>query len=324
MLKTDRLRTLFSEKKQYLDYFFDHLNYEAVEQVFAAINGCKGTVLFTGVGKSGIIAKKIATTMVSTGTRSLYVSPLNALHGDLGVVAPGDVCVILSKSGESDELLNLIPFLRNKGARPIAIVSNLESRLAKAAELAVELPLERELCPFGLAPTTSATLQLIFGDVLAVALMHERGFSLDDYALNHPAGSIGKRITLKVSDLMLTGDALPMCGPKDTLGSRLQELSDKRCGCLVVLDEHSKLLGIFTDGDLRRALQSRGSDLVDAKIEDLMTTGCRSIAEKALAWDAMKLMEADQSRPIMVLPTVDGDERVVGLIKLHDILQSGL
>jgi arabinose-5-phosphate isomerase len=256
--------------------------------------------------------------------RSWFVPPINALHGDIGIVCEGDVFVFLSKSGESEELLNLIPYVRNKGAYLISWVSSLGSRLEKACDLSMHLTLERELCPFDLAPTTSDAIQLLFGNVLAVALMQLRNFTLQEYAKNHPAGRIGKRITMRVRDLMLRDQALPLCHPDELLMNLLVQLSDKRCGCLLVVDREGKMEGIFTDGDLRRALQKSGGEVLHQPIKTLMTTRFRSIHPEALAWEAMQLMESDQKHPIMVLPVLESSGHVMGLIKMHDILQSGL
>lgn len=324
MITTDFLPKLFSEKKRYIDYFFSNINFSAAQQILELLYGCQGTVFVTGVGKSGIIAKKIAATLVSTGTSARFLSPVEAIHGDLGAVRSSDVMLVLSKSGESDELASLLPYARNKGAHLVAVVCNLESRIAKGCHLAIELPLEKELCPFGLSPTTSATLQLIFGDILTVALMQKKGFTVEEYGENHPAGSIGKKITMKVSDLMLSGDDIPTCFPDATLRMCLPELSQKRCGCLLVVDQHSCLVGIFTDGDLRRALESQPDGALDAKISQLMTKNPRKVYPELLAWDALQLMEENQQHPITVLPVVNHNHVVMGLIRLHDILQSGL
>ncbi|MFT5318071.1 MAG: arabinose-5-phosphate isomerase, partial [Chlamydiales bacterium] len=204
------LKELFEEQRQLINGCFDLLDMNEVEKLLQAFLKCSGTIVFTGIGKSGIIAKKIALTMLSTGTKAFYLSAVNALHGDIGILTKDDIFVILSKSGESDELLNLVPYVRNKGASPISITCTTTSRLSKACDLHVTLPLERELCPFNLAPTTSASLQLLFGDVMVTALMSAKKFSLDEYAMNHPSGRIGKRISLRVSDLMITDGALPL------------------------------------------------------------------------------------------------------------------
>lgn len=315
---------LFLQEQQYINYFFENLNYDHAQAIFELLLECKGSIFFTGVGKSGIVAKKVATTMVSTGTRAAFLSATDAVHGDLGAVSDDDIVVMFSRSGETDELLNLVPFLRNKGAQVAAVVSDIDSRLAKASSLAVELPLKKELCPFNLAPTTSAAIQMVFGDVLAVALMESHAFSLEEYAKNHPCGNIGRRITMKVADLMLQGPAVPLCSPDALLKDTLEDFTSKRCGCLLVVDEKKHLLGIFTDGDLRRALQDRGASVMTESMEKLMTPAPKAIRENMAAFDAMKLMEADQKRPIMVLAVQNDEDAVVGLIKMHDILQSGL
>lgn len=318
------LKELFDLKQQYLNTFFKTINLSAADQFLQILRKCKGTMVLTGVGKSGLVAEKIAVTMTSTGTRALYLSPTNALHGDLGILNDQDAFILLSKSGESEELLSLIPFLRNKGVQLLGIVSNPNSRLAKACDFSITLPVEKELCPFNLAPTTSTSVQLIFGDIMAIALMRHQNFSLDQYAMNHPAGSIGKRMIVKVKDLMLTGSKVPLCRPQDKLIDVLVELSNKRCGCILAVDEEMKMQGIFTDGDLRRALLNHGPQVLDKKVEEVMTCTPRFIGPNQLAWDAMQAMEADQKNAITCLSVIDAERKVLGLIKLHDIIQSGL
>lgn len=318
------LKDLFQKERESLDQFFDRLDFPALEKAVEMLRACTGVVFFTGVGKSGLIAKKIAMTMTSTGTRALYISPTDALHGDIGIVTNQDVFVLLSKSGESDELLNLVPALRNKGAKLLSVVSNPRSRLAQLADLSVTLHIEKELCPFDMAPTVSTTAQMIFGDVLAIALMQMKSFSQDQFAQNHPAGRIGKRITMKVQDLMIHGTSLPVCKPTDKLVEILVELSNKRCGCILITDGQHQMQGIFTDGDLRRALQNKGADVLHTPMKDLMTVSAKYVEPQKLAWEAMQIMEADQKRAITVLPVLEEGKKVVGLIKLHDILQSGL
>jgi len=320
----EALKNLFDKERSYLNDFFDSIDLEAVDQVLEILINCKGLIVLTGVGKSGLIAKKIAVTMTSTGTRAIFLSPTNALHGDLGILKSDDVFVILSKSGETDELLNLIPFVRNRGVKIIGIASRPMSRLAKAADVALSLPEEKELCPYDMAPTTSTTIQLIVGDILAISMMQRKNISIGEFAESHPAGRLGKRTILKVSDLMLTGKAIPVCGPENKLVDTLVELSNKQCGCVVVLDGAGLLLGIFTDGDLRRALQEKGSLALETKIADVMVRSPRTIAPEKLAWDAMKAMESDQKHPITVLPVITKERTLVGLIKMHDIVQSGI
>lgn len=262
--------------------------------------------------------------MTSTGTRAIFLSPTNAMHGDIGIIGSKDVFVILSKSGESDELLHLIPFVRNKGIPIIGILCNENSRIAKAVDIVLRLPPLKELCPFDLAPTTSTTIQMILGDVLAISLMRMKNISMDDFVSSHPSGRIGKRATVKVKDLMLSGSSIPKGHPEDKLIDTLVELSNKQCGCVIVVDPNDKMLGIFTDGDLRRALQNKGAEALQAKMNELITRSCRFIGPDALAWEAMKKMESNQKHPITVLPVIDENKTVLGLIKMHDIVQSGI
>lgn len=318
------LNELFQEVQKNVNFFVNNINQDDAKKIFNHLNGCKGIIFFTGIGKSALIAKKTAVTMTSTGTRSLFISPIDALHGDIGLIGKEDILAIFSKSGETEELLNLIPYARNKGASIVSITNNSRCRLAKAADYAITLPIEKELCAFNLVPTTSTIVQAIFGDALAIGIMTERKFTLDDYAMNHPSGSIGKRMLLKVNDLMLSGQAVPKAKPQDKLIDTLVELSDKKAGCVLIVDEANRLLGIFTDGDLRRSLQRLGADVLQYDMKDLMNTSCKTTHPENLAWDAMKVMEGDQKSPIMVLPVIDDKQNVVGLIKMHDIVQSGL
>ena len=317
------IKRIFANQKQYINYFFDQLDLDQAEKFFQMCLKCQGHLIFTGVGKSGIIAEKIAMTLISTGTRAHFFSPLNFLHGDIGMISESDTIVMLSKSGETEELLNILPFFKRRNAKILSIVSNPQSRLAKGADMSICLPVEKELCPFDLAPTTSTAVQLLFGDLLAMALMEAKGFSLDDYALNHPAGSIGKKMTIKVQDLMLDGENLPICSPENRLVEVLVDLSNKKCGCLVVVGSQKELLGIFTDGDLRRALQREGAQVLEKKIQDLMTRSPISISKNLLAWEAVKIMQKDPHRWVMVTPVVD-QEKVIGVIRMHDIIQAGI
>lgn len=318
------IKELLQKEKLSLDYFFDKIDVATAERVVEILRACQGVMIFSGVGKSGLVAEKIAMTMTSTGSKALFISPTNALHGDIGIVSEKDIFIFLSKSGESEELLQLIPTLRNRRVKIIGIVSNSQSRLARASDIVIDLPLQQELCPFDMVPTTSAVIQLIFGDLLAIALMRLKNFSLDDYVQNHPAGRIGKRISMKVSDLMITGPSLPVCKPHDRLVDTLVELSNKRCGCVLVINDEQILQGIFTDGDLRRSLQKHGASSLSLQMKDVMTQAARSIEPHHLAWDAMREMEGDQKNAITVLPVLENKQKLVGLIKLHDIIQSGL
>lgn len=315
---------LFEKERSYLNHFFDNIDLEAMDRVLHELLNCKGIIVFTGVGKSGLVAKKMAVTMTSTGTRSLYLSPTNALHGDMGILKRDDIFIVLSKSGESDELMNLIPFVRNQGVKVISMVNNRDSRLAKASDIVLYISPERELCPFDMAPTTSTTIQGIVGDVLAIALMRMKKISVDDFVKSHPAGRLGKRATIMVRDLMLKGDAVPIGRPSDKLVDSLVELSNKQCGCMIIVDDDYRMLGIFTDGDLRRALQKHGVNALESPLEILMTRTPRSIRPDMLAYAAVKEMESNQKSPIMVLPVLDDENKVIGIIKMHDLVQAGV
>lgn len=318
------LKNLFQKAHQSLNTFFETVNVSEAEKLLDLLEKCTGVIHFTGVGKSGLVAKKIAVTMTSCGTRATFISPTDALHGDLGIVRPDDLVIIFSKSGESDELLALVPALRNKGVKIAAVVCAPESRLAKAADFTLYVAPQPELCPFGMAPTTSTVTQMVIGDVLTIGLMERKKFTLDEYATNHPAGQIGKRTSLRVEDLMIKGTNIPCCSPDSKLVDTLVELSKKRCGCVLVADKSQRLLGIFTDGDLRRALQNKGGAILENLMRELMTNAAKTISPKDLAWKAMQVMEGDQKNAITVLPVVDHDHTIVGLIKLHDIIQSGV
>lgn len=317
------LKELFFKQKEYIDYFFDKINLREAEDFFKCCLECKGLIILSGVGKSGIVAEKIATTMTSSGTRAIYLSPINFLHGDIGIFSPDDILIFLSKSGETEELLTLIPFLKKRGVKLLSIVSNPDSRLAKESFLSLTLPLVKELCPFNLVPTTSTALQMIFGDILSVALMRAKNFDLSMYALNHPLGEIGRKISLKVNDIMLKEENLPIVREDNLLHEVLVELSLKKSGCLIVVDNQADFKGIFTDGDLRRALQNYGQGVLNKPMKELMTTSaivCPN--EQMLVWDALGIMQKDPRKWITVLPVLD-KHKLIGLIRMHDIIQRG-
>lgn len=315
------LDTLFQEQRKYIEYFFDHFDLHQAQKILDMCSACQGTLFFSGVGKSGIIAEKLAMTLVSIGIKAMYLPPTNALHGDLGVVAKEDLVICLSKSGETKELLVLIPFIKQKRAKVIAWVCQERSTLSQKADLALHLPIEKELCPFDLVPTTSATIQLLFGDLLAVALMHKKAVTLEDYAKNHPAGLIGKKISYTVEELMLKGDKIPICYEEDVLKNVLPILSEKQCGCLVVVDSQSQVKGIFTDGDLRRALQTSSEALLEAKIASLMTSPCISVEKHQYLNEALLTMQGLFKKKVNALPVLESG-RIIGLLRLHDILNN--
>ncbi|NGX29769.1 MAG: Arabinose 5-phosphate isomerase KdsD [Candidatus Anoxychlamydiales bacterium] len=313
---------LFEKQKKYLNFFFDNLDIEKANEILDLFISCKNNIIFTGIGKSAIIAKKIAQTMLSTGTKAMYLSAVDALHGDIAIITKDDIFVILSRSGETKEIIDLIFYIKKRQAKVIAIVSNKNSKIAKISDYFIDLPLEKELCPYNLAPTTSTTIQLIFGDILTVALMEKnKKFSINEYALNHPAGAIGMQINLKVEDLMIKDEMLPICNENDLIKDILPILSLKKCGCLLIVDKENKLQGIFTDGDLRRVLQKENLEFFNKKMKDIMIQSPILIKKDILAIDAMKLME--EKKQITIIPVVE-NEKLIGLIRMHDIIQTGL
>ncbi|HEY2810638.1 MAG TPA: KpsF/GutQ family sugar-phosphate isomerase [Rhabdochlamydiaceae bacterium] len=315
------LSELLEKQHEQIEYYFQHFDKGEMEKLVDACLRTEGLIIFTGVGKSGIIAEKIAMTLVSTGTKALYLPPTNFLHGDIGILSEKDLLVFLSRSGETEELFHLIPFARKRNARLAALVSNRASRLAKICDISVCVPVEKELCPFDLAPTTSTAAQLLCGDLLAVALMRAKEFNLAAYVLNHPSGTIGKKMTLKVEDLM--SKEMPLAKPEEYLIDVLNEFSNKRRGALLITDEKCQLLGIFTDGDLRRSLQIHGSTVLNKPLKELMSPMPITIAKDALAWDALKLMQKDPKKFVMILPVVENGI-AVGILRMHDIVQAGL
>ncbi|MCC7308617.1 MAG: KpsF/GutQ family sugar-phosphate isomerase [Acidobacteria bacterium] len=297
------------------------LDPDSVAAAVSAIRNCAGKIVVTGTGKSGVIAQKIAQTLTSTGTVAIYLHPSDALHGGLGVVAAGDVVIALSNSGETDEILAMMPSLKAREVQVVAIVGNLASSLARQAAIVLEASVDREACPLNLAPTTSTTVALAIGDALAMTLMESRGVTEADFAVNHPAGRLGKRLTLRVGDLMQES-------PSVDLGTSWLEvvrtISKYSLGAVTVVNDDRHLVGIVTDGDLRRTIERSADDgLAGLTAEQMMTTGPVTTTKATLAFDAMRLME-DRPSQISVLPVIDEAGQCLGLIRLHDIVRSGL
>lgn len=281
---------------------------------------CKGKVIVTGVGKSGIIAEKIAQTLTSTGTIAVFVHPTDALHGSLGVVSPGDVVIALSNSGETDEVLAIVPALKQRGVAIISIVGNTESTLARRSDIFLDASVDQEACPLNLAPTASTTVSLAIGDALAMTLMEAKGLTAEDFAANHPAGRLGKRLTLRVEDLMHKSPSVP---PDAGWLDVVKAISTHALGAVNVVDGGSHLLGIVTDGDLRRTIERTSPEAFSSlTAEDMMTRSPVGASPEMLAYDALRIME-DRPSQISVLPVVK-DGRCVGLLRLHDIVRSGL
>ncbi|HJW46237.1 MAG TPA: KpsF/GutQ family sugar-phosphate isomerase [Lysobacter sp.] len=278
-----------------------------------------GRVVCTGMGKSGHVARKIAATLASTGTPAFYVHPGEAAHGDLGMITDADVVLALSYSGESDEILLLLPVLKRQGNKLIAMTGRPNSSMAREADLHLDVSVPAEACPLDLAPTSSTTASLAMGDALAVALLEARGFTADDFARSHPAGALGRRLLLHISDVMHSGDDVPRVGADATLSEALVEMSRKRLGMTAVVDDAGKLLGLYTDGDLRRTLDDSGVDLRSTRIVEVMTRTPKTIGSDALAVEAAQLMETHKIGGLLV---VDAEHRVVGALNIHDLLRA--
>src|SRR5688572_25208119 len=292
----------------------DHHFVQAVELLL----GCRGRVVVGGIGKSGHIARKIASTLASTGTPAFFVHPAEASHGDLGMVARDDVFIALSNSGESDELLAIVPLLKRQGAKLVALTGNPQSTLAREADVHLYAGAEKEACPLNLAPTASTTAALALGDALAVALMQAKGFTRDEFAASHPAGTLGRKLLTHVRDVMRTGENAPRVAHTATAMDGMLEVSRGRMGMTTVLDDAGRVIGIFTDGDLRRALE-KGADLRSARITDVMTGEPRTIGPDKLAAEAVDVMERFKVNQLLV---VDPDHKLVGALNMHDLFRA--
>jgi len=294
----------------------------AYEEAVRLIYACTGKVIVTGMGKSGIIAQKIAATMVSTGTPAMFLHPAEGLHGDIGIARKDDVIIAISKSGESDELSSLLPAIRQIGARVIAITVKSDSTLAKQADIVLQTPIEEEACPLNMAPTCSTTAALVVGDALAMALMKLRNFQPEDFALLHPGGQLGKRLLLTVGDIMRSREANPIIRVTASLREMLCEITSKRAGAVSVVDEAHQLLGLVTDYDIRHVLE-RGGDIFSMTISDIMNKTPTFVYTDEKAIRALEIMEK-REKPFLVLPVLDRQEKVVGMIHLHDLVARGL
>jgi arabinose-5-phosphate isomerase len=285
---------------------------------------CSGKVILVGLGKSGLIARKIAATLTSTGTAAVYLHPCDALHGDLGIVTSDDVAIFMSNSGETEELLEISPYLKQRQVPIIAIVGNLHSTLARNADVILDASVDKEACPLNLAPTTSTTVALAIGDAIAMTLMQVKGLTPEDFAINHPAGRLGKRLTLKVSDIMHSGDQNPTISPTATCLEIITAISQGGLGAVNVVDDLGCLIGIITDGDLRRTFQKIDiTKLPDIPSDEIMTKDPITTSPDCLAYEALQKMENRDSQ-ISVMPVVNEQRICIGLIRLHDIVRSGL
>ena len=298
----------------------------AFEKACAMLLACRGRVVVIGMGKSGHIGGKIASTLASTGTPSFFVHPGEASHGDLGMITPHDLALVISNSGETSEVITILPIVKRIGTGLVTMSGNLDSSLARQSDACLDISVEKEACPHNLAPTASTTAALVMGDALAVAVQHIRGFSAQDFARTHPGGVLGKRLLLYASDLMHTGDELPLVGHDATLRQLLLEMSSKSLGMAGVVDDDGKLLGMFTDGDLRRSLNDQ-VDLYNSNAVELMTPDPFTIKPDTLAAEIVKIMrEFAQRGPHAIngVFVVDDDKRVLGALNTHDLLKVGV
>ncbi len=290
-------------------------------EAVATIFGSSGRVVVTGMGKSGHIGSKIASTLASTGTPSFFMHPGEASHGDVGMIAAGDVVVAISNSGESDEILRILPLIKRRGAKVIAITGHAHSTLATEADVHLDAAVEKEACPMNLAPTASTTAVLALGDALAVALLEKRGFGEEDYALHHPGGALGRKLLLHVSDVMHSGDKLPKVGLEATLKEAILEMSQKGLGMTAIVDGDGRAAGLFTDGDLRRTLEKH-EDIRGLKVADVMTRNPRSIGPGRLAAEAAQMMQTHHVSGRLLV--VDDGGRLVGAVHVDDLLRAGV
>lgn len=294
---------------------------ESFIQAVDLLCGCEGKVVVTGVGKSGLICRKIAATFSSTGTPSMFLHAGDANHGDMGMIVRGDVVLAVSNSGETEELLKLLPVIKRFGVKLIAMTGNSNATLSRAADTALDVGVKEEACPLGLAPTASTTVALAMGDALAVALLEKRGFKEEDFALRHPGGDLGRKLLLQVSDLMHRGVETPLVHESMPMKETLLEITSKRLGVTGVVDDNEALIGLITDGDLRRGLERKGN-IFRLRARDLMSVNPKTIPADALATRALTVMEKNSITSLFILN--DGGGRPIGLLHLHDLLKSGI
>ena len=316
----DIAKKVLKTEAEAIEGLIERLN-SSFERAIEIIYSSKGKVIVTGMGKSGLIGKKIASTLASTGTPAFFMHPAEASHGDLGMVSSEDVVIAISNSGETDELLALVPFLKRFDVHLIALTGEANSTLSRTADVSLDVTVKEEACPLGIVPTASTTASLAMGDAIAVALLIKRGFKEDDFACFHPSGSLGKKLFIKVRDLMHTGEALPLILPDEPMTGAVIEISSKRLGIAIVADKDQKIAGIITDGDVRRGIEKWGKALFDMQAREVMSTNPKTISAEELAARALSVME---KHAITVLIVPDSQGRAAGIIHLHDILKKGI
>ena len=335
MIKTDPATiTGLSEMKELIEQAKDILRIEAeavnalidrIDETFAEavdiMYSCMGKVVVTGMGKSGLIGKKIAATLASTGTPALFLNPAEGSHGDIGMVSKGDVVLAISNSGGTEEIVRILPTLKRLDITIIAMTGNPESMLSKVSDISLDVSVKEEACPMGLAPTASTTAALAMGDALAITLLNKKGFTEEDFAICHPGGILGRKLLLTVEDLMHTGDVVPYVISGTLMKEAIIEISSKRFGMTTVVDDNNRLLGVVTDGDLRRGLEKWGEGFFSLTAGEAMTRGPKTLSKNMLAAKAVALME---KYSITVLVVADEEDNIEGILHLHDLLKAGI
>ncbi len=315
-LATAVIQTELNEIEQLLNRLDENFT-QACQLMF----DCRGRIVVIGMGKSGHIGSKIAATLASTGSPAFFVHPGEASHGDLGMIMKNDVVLAISNSGETDEIITIVPLIKRLGVPLISLTGNAQSHIATQANVNLDVSVSKEACPLGLAPTSSTTVALVMGDALAIALLDTRGFTADDFALSHPGGRLGKRLLLHVKDIMHTGSDIPMVQSKVLLSQALIEMTEKKLGMTTIVDDEKTLIGVFTDGDLRRIFDRNDINLNKTSIDEVMIKNCKVIFEEQLAAEALQIME---SKSVNALPVVNSNNKVIGALNMHDLLRAGV
>lgn len=322
-LTSAELLSLASEVLDIESRAVDALKSRLGDDFVTACNLCaatSGRVVVTGMGKSGHVSNKIAATLASTGTPSFFMHPAEASHGDLGMITAQDLVLAISYSGETAEVLTILPVIKRLGAKLVSMTGNTRSTLAKAADAHLDVSVSEEACPLNLAPTASTTATLAMGDALAVALLKNRGFTAEDFARSHPSGSLGKRLLMRVSDVMRVAEQIPAVGPDVSLRDGLMEITEKGLGMTAVVDDDNRILGIYTDGDLRRSLDA-AVDIHETPMRDVMHAGCKTISADVLAAEAVHVLEENKITSLLV---ADDDNRLIGALNVHDLFRAGI
>jgi arabinose-5-phosphate isomerase len=315
-----RAKTVLEIEARGITSMIDRLD-DNFARAIELLHGCRGKVVVTGTGKSGLIGRKISATLASTGTPSFFLHSGDAVHGDIGVVMKGDLILAVSNSGDTDEILKLLPHFKRHEFKLIVMTGKPDSTLAQAGDVVLDVGVAEEACPLGLAPTASTTAALAMGDALAVVLLEKKGFNEEDFAIRHPGGILGRKLLLLVEDLMHRGDQVPLVGEETQMKEALFEITSKRLGVTGVVDGHGSLVGVITDGDLRRGLESKG-DIFKLKAKDMMTRHPKTVAAQTLAAEAVAVMEQYPITSLFVLE--DGSRTPLGVIHLHDLVKAGI